>query len=1176
MNSRQNLNYAMGLACCTWLLAISLRAAELLPLQQSVGNVGTLAGWQGLNASANPGKSGASAASLAIPGEAVFTYPNGPQGWYQRGFRIEHDGTSDWRDFFALQLDVKLVEDRPVALTALVRIPPQPVRKDFVTESQANVVIRGAGWHTVTLPWSSFDFQQAQPSFLKFVKELHVSARFVDGQGSGTVLLGGVRLIQGEPLVLRCDIRGLSGQPGETVTYPVTVGNCTDQPLAVALRMEPYGWEAMTATVEPSNLLLAAGESKPCVVRVKVSDRVPRGGHENQRLRAIANGDGAGAATLSFITASYLPHPYIIHTSSGWREVREKVQRYDWARSAQDRYMRQAERWQVPQVAKPPRNTNVNDNLGPFLFATAEESNIMACGYGWQLTRNTNFAEKAALFLRRLTDPQDGYPATLRGCNQGFVQEGHFMQHMAMAYDMISDAGVLTDRDRRQIEHTFRLYIESARLDLEAGAINNWAISQHCGAFYASLAMQDLVLAERFLWGPSGLIEQMSRGTMDDGWWYECSISYNIWCATEFSQIAIAMRPWGVNLVDAWMPASYSRNYGLVPWSMEPGLYGMNFDKFGPVTRTYVNLKRMWDALPVFADYRGVIFGINDTTEKPLTGSGYEIAYYLFRDPVYAGIIKRGRDRDLFYGVPELPEQTVDLSDRCAYADNVGVALLRSKAKTPRERIQAVLHYGTHGAYHGHFDRTSLLSVMRYGLSFYNPEMIWYGYQSFLYKFYVQTSMSKNMVVVDLKQQEPVESSRLLFHTGELMQVAAVETNARWSDPPFGGMRYPELPAATLEDKLWMEGRSFPIPTNAPPYGEIGPYSDRVLQRRLMIVTDDYLVLADYLKASESHTYDSLFQMKGFRGVSAANKRLLRHDGQMTTDARSAAQFITDCDWFEVASPARAKFEDAGLKMDVISLWPPRAEIMVGNAPETAPVNKKLWYAVRGDGQILAEGKFGAWVLGKVDIDVAVGDLKQLELETQVDSTERFTIFWANARIVMADGRELPLSTLPIQSDNIVQPTDAGKDYSGGPIKIVGVPYESVVPGQPAQRNSAGIVRVNLSSQRAVRFKATLGGDYPVGNENQWRKTYAIRTSGKDARFLTLIEPYETESVVRKLEATGPDKLRVELADGRVQEIQITNFEGNGRNLGVNLTESRDGKVIRSETTASPPETKHP
>ena len=39
--------------------------------------------------------------------------------------------------------------------------------------------------------------------------------------------------------------------------------------------------------------------------------------------------------------------------------------------------------------------------------------------------------------------------------------------------------------------------------------------------------------------------------------------------------------------------------------------------------------------------------------------------------------------------------------------------------------------------------------------------MIWYSYAPYMYKFYVQTSLSKNMVVVDQKMQEPVESKRL-------------------------------------------------------------------------------------------------------------------------------------------------------------------------------------------------------------------------------------------------------------------------------------------------------------------------------------------------------------------------------------------------------------------------------
>ena len=58
--------------------------------------------------------------------------------------------------------------------------------------------------------------------------------------------------------------------------------------------------------------------------------------------------------------------------------------------------------------------------------------------------------------------------------------------------------------------------------------------------------MQDLVTAERFFSGPGRHQDQLAKGTMDDGWWYECSISYNIWCASEFTQAALAYEPWGV------------------------------------------------------------------------------------------------------------------------------------------------------------------------------------------------------------------------------------------------------------------------------------------------------------------------------------------------------------------------------------------------------------------------------------------------------------------------------------------------------------------------------------------------------------------------------------------------------------------------------------------------------
>src|SRR5205823_6145162 len=161
----------------------------------------------------------------------------------------------EWRDFYGVQFDVKLPDDGPVQLIALIRIPDQPVRLDYVTETNATVNISGAGWHRVTLPWPQFDFHQGQPAFLKFVHELHLKA-------SSSILLDNVRLVRASSVALQCDVRGKAAKDRETVEYNVTVSNCTDQPQAIALAMQKHGWEAMPAQVEPAMLSLAPDESK--------------------------------------------------------------------------------------------------------------------------------------------------------------------------------------------------------------------------------------------------------------------------------------------------------------------------------------------------------------------------------------------------------------------------------------------------------------------------------------------------------------------------------------------------------------------------------------------------------------------------------------------------------------------------------------------------------------------------------------------------------------------------------------------------------------------------------------------------------------------------------------------------------------------------------------------------
>jgi hypothetical protein len=963
----------------------------------------------------------------------------------------------------------------------------------------------------------------------------------------------------------------------------------------------------MTSTVQPDTLQLAPGESKSCTVTVTVPARVPAGGHEQQTLEAIANGDASTAEKLTFTTVSELPHPYILHTPARWAEVRDKVTKYPWAKEAQDAYVKTAEEWIVPEVAKPPKN-DPNDTMGPYLFQTVNENSLLACAYSYQLTGNLAHAGKVALFLRRLSDPTNGYPVTLRGCNQSLVQEGHFFQHIAMAYDMILDSGVLSAADRAQIEGTFRVFMQTIDRENRRGAINNWNLSEVTGAFYCSLAMEDLVSAERFFSGPSGIKDQLSKGTMDDGWWYECSISYNMWCASEFTQAALAWQPFGVNFANMWVPASYSPMVMLAPelsgGVVSPGApgrpFGMDPTVAGPIRRTYRTITDLWNGLLPFIDYRGVIFGVNDSTENKVTGnrtevSGqpFELAYYVYRDPRYAALIKLGDGkRDLLYGVPDLPETTPQLYRDSAYADNVGLVMLRSQTpnRPVREQIQSVLHYGTHGWAHGHYDRTDLLSLMRYGRSFWNPESVFYVYEPFMYKFYTQTSVNHNMVVVDEKMQEATPGERTLFYTGTMMQAAMVQTTARWSNPPYGGMVYDYVPVKSFAEKTWREGRFVPIPPDAPAYGSLTGYTEPIIQRRLMVVTDDYVLLDDYLKGTNPHTFESLLQIKGFEGLDAPGKQFLRHDAQWTTDPLSSAQFVTDCNWYSAQAPAVARFQErwgpgednegsrsigneAGvLKLDVHSLWPASQEIMVATAPEQHDVEKRLYYTIRGDGKVLGQGKFGAWILGQADIDVPLDGVTSLDLETKTELSKRPTLFWANARIVTTDGKEIPLHTLPLKSDNLVATKDPTHDYLGGPIKIAGNEYPQGTAAEPADATKPGIVHLDLTGLHAARFKAVLGSDYPPGPEDQRRKVYAIRVAGKaEASFLTLIEPYENGAVVKSAAATSADKLHVELTDGRVQDIEIDNLE-KGQDVHVNMVESRDGKTLRQENASAVPD----
>ncbi|MEO7101087.1 MAG: hypothetical protein ABI162_17150 [Luteolibacter sp.] len=1135
-----------------------------------------LEGWTGVQASPD-------GVELKLPGEAVFRYPEGAKGWYVDGFRPKHDGTRNWKAFHGLQLDVQVPEGRTFELQATLWTPKPEDRQEYLAQTQAVCSVNGPGWQHVTLPWAVFDFKKSHSAFLEFVQELRLTGRFVDGKPDGEVLLKNIRLVRAPVIALDSAARGKAVKAGETARYEVTLSNCTDSPQTIDLSVEKYGFEAMPTTVEPNRLQIAPGASASCVVSASVPmDGIPPGGHEKQKLLALVN--GATLAELEFVTARELPRPCIQLTRDGWGAVREKVAKYDWAKKSQDDdYVKTALEWKVPDVSTPEQRAS-GPNGHSYVFDNAEFGKLARTAVAWQLTRDKSFAEKAALFLRRLSNEKTGYPSTFAATNMGSPQEGENFQSIAISYDAILDADVLNEDDKRAIEHTFRLFMETYETDLNVGNMGNWSVAASTASLFCALAVGDLAAADRYIHGPAGFTDYLSKGVMDDGWWWECSTGYNFWVAAELTQAALACQPWGIDLLNAGVPASYSPFAIVNPWGLKP-LYGMSFEKWGPNRRNTRSIKQLWDAVPAITDYRGVVFGMNDGHEDKVGGSRMELAYHAFRDPAYTTLIRQSGKRDLIYGVPELPADNSMLYLKSGFGENLGYALLRSQTekREPREQIQAVFKTGTQGGYHGHFDRVSLNSIMRYGRSFWSPESIWWGYGNFMYKFFVQTSVNHNMVVVDQMQQEAVPSPQLLFHSGKMMQVSAQETNARWSDPPYGGMKYDAFSSAGavsgLAALMKKNRQSFAFVPDRKE-NELGPYSDRILQRRLGIVTDDYIVVADYLKAEKPHTFDNVFQMKGFKSLDGAGKKLLRHDAQFNADPHSAAQFVTDCDWYQAAAPAIGRFEldfeegaerkidqnEIGkLKIDIHSLWPQQQEIMLAMPPVNQDSQQWVTYEVSGDGKSLAKGESGMWVLGASEIDVPVEKLNELTLTLGTEGGKKKALFLANARLVTADGKEIPVSG---QAENIEAPAKPGEDYYGGPIKIAGVPYAEAIAAQLKDSKKPATLKVSLAGKNAVRFKATLGGDYPFGDESGQRKVYSIRSKGTEARFLTVLEPYEGKAMVKSAVATGPDALRVELNDGRVQDLTIRNLSGSGKDISVEIFESKDGKHTREESSA--------
>ncbi len=621
------------------------------------------------------------------------------------------------------------------------------------------------------------------------------------------------------------------------------------------------------------------------------------------------------AMSLFASNGNSLTHPRLLVNQDAIDDAKSKIEKYEWAARNSQELLAFADSYKVPRSREFTVRRGINSwrSLG---YSTKDAENLFKVALASTLVEKSEYVDKLILFIEDVIDPKKGYSAVGAATSGVEVHEGNFFLHLAAICDILyAREDALTADQKASVESVMRQYLEKSKDDMAANGIMNHQASSNSAAVVVSMFLQDEELFNHFVEADGGMVDHIATGFMSDGWWFEGTANYCYLVTDIYFRLAQVFQNNGLDL--------YGQKIASRP--MDPNFQnakedftGMKFAIWGAELKPYRSLRDVAVAYIPMMDENGVLVASNDTSAMS-PADFYELAYKEYGGKELAWVLSKS-ERDswisLFYGVGKLPKAK-DPRTKSATLPNIGLTALRSQGRESvgENQLQAYVKFGSHGGWHGHFDRASLQALDKYGRKFFGTEMCWFGYISAQYKELVQTSASHNMVVVDEMQQEALPSSQPLFYAGKMMQMSVVETQARWRPIPLNNIE------------------------KFPPWHDFDYVTEPILQRRLSIVTDDYLLMVDYLSSNEVRQYDWLLHPKGFVGVEGAAKVGEVKD-VITEDVTSPLKYFTQAQWYKPTSES-VKFEfcDDGVGLDVYALSPQQSEMIYAHYPTTGRKN---------------------------------------------------------------------------------------------------------------------------------------------------------------------------------------------------------------------------------------------
>ena len=856
-----------------------------------------------------------------------------------------------------IRLEVELLEDEISELE--IRLYPLRIaRPEFFPSAKGSVAVMGKGVHFVDISLEQFDFRQMVRAFLNYLDG--VSVKLING---GSVILKGIEADTTGSFAVQTPKTSKAGDTGEWVEYPVTLVNKSSRQKIINIHQSLYGRECLP-TEYPPYVMLDAGESKEYNVKIKVTEDIPAGGLEKSIFFFAPEGNGNEARKIMFQTSKKREHPYLFLKEEQWQKRKKAILTdKELCKSFDKTYRKTAEEWEVLEVSQ----------SGDYVYPAYFENSLFQTAAAWKITQNQKYQKKVMKFFEGFLDNEKGYLATQksyfdfienkdeyargdfkvhRAQNAGWVQEAGFFNKLAMAYDIFYDSFTL--EQHQQMEKCLRNYMSFSAWRLTDGDGNNFQIAESGAGLMCALVLQDYEMIERFLYGYNGFTELLPSVLLDDGMYFEEASGYVRLAGELFFDIVNAAENYGISLKNEKFPASYDRNILHSPWSMretwaedKKPFLGMSFRRFEKFSKTTRCLKDYFDCTARLLTDKGIMFAVNDSNEQNFAQL-YQRAYYLYREPLYKQIGELSDIPELLL-VPE-KQETFELRQSSLLLEGAGFGILRDK------ECQAVLKFGGHGGYHGHYDRLSLASFFKDNMTFHNNEYAWFGYDSFLFKMWVQTSVAHNMTVVDGRMQKPSPCQCIYYKeyeqdkdAGNSFGAVCAQTTTEWFDPPYGGQT--PYPYKFPEEKCMMEGRFILTPEKLRKQGDIGTYSEPIFQRRLLVLFHGYCMIWDYLEGQQKHRYDCLyhpmgrFDKSGFKSGEGAGNTVAERE-RFLDDPFGAGQFIQNCYTAQIDKTVCLRFHDGQPRVNgndimdytpetsIWRAWPQTGDVTVGKYPQ--------------------------------------------------------------------------------------------------------------------------------------------------------------------------------------------------------------------------------------------------